>query len=113
MKLIIAGSRTITDRAVLVEALKQSGFRPDEVICGGARGADELGRHWALAHQVPVRLMLANWDLEGKAAGYRRNERMAQVADALLALWDGESRGTMHMINLARARGLRVHIHRI
>jgi uncharacterized phage-like protein YoqJ len=40
----------------------------------------------------------ANWRKYGKRAGHRRNQQMADNADALIALWDGESPGTRDMI---------------
>ena len=52
----------------------------------------------------------ADWDTYGKSAGYRRNQLMADNADALVAFWDGQSRGTGHMINLAKERNLKVRI---
>ena len=55
-------------------------------------------------------IMEADWETYGKSAGYRRNVDMAESADALVALWDGVSNGTKHMINIARQKGLRVHV---
>lgn len=52
------------------------------------------------------------WKLYGKQAGYLRNEQMAQNADALAAFWNGESRGTKHMIELAKRYGLKVRVKR-
>lgn len=111
MKTIIAGSRTCTDMRELEIAIRDCGWRPTLVLSGTARGPDKLGEVWAIRNGVPVERYPANWIAEGKKAGYLRNALMASVADALIALWDGESRGTQHMINLARRRGLRVHVH--
>ena len=47
----------------------------------------------------------ANWGKFGVAAGQYRNWEMAEYADGLLALWDGESRGTLHMIDCMRRLG--------
>lgn len=115
MKTIIAGSRSITDPQVIVEAIKASGFDITEVVCGGARGVNTLGREWAVEDEgkiIPVKMFLAEWDVFGKSAGYRRNAEMAAYADALIAVWDGESKGTHHMINLALKAGLKVYIHK-
>ena len=43
-------------------------------------------------------------------AGPLRNEKMARVADALIAFWDGKSRGTKNMIDLANMKGISVRI---
>ena len=49
----------------------------------------------------------------GKRAGVRRNEEMADMADALIAIWDGSSPGTKHMIEVARRRGLKIYVHNV
>jgi hypothetical protein len=36
---------------------------------------------------------------------------MSEVAEALIALWDGQSRGTKHMIETARKKGLRCYVY--
>ncbi len=110
MRTIIAGSRNITDWVLLEETIAACGWTPSVVISGGARGIDRLGEIWAECHKVPCEKYLADWNLHGKAAGYKRNEEMAAVAEALLAIWDGNSRGTKHMIDIATRKGLRVHV---
>lgn len=111
MKTIIAGSRNCSDMRELEIAIRDCGWRPSSVVSGTAIGADRLGEVWAIRNAVPLERCPANWDAHGKRAGYLRNALMASMADALIALWDGESRGTQHMINLARRSGLRVHVH--
>ena len=113
MKVIVAGSRGFTDRTLAYEMLDhllRERMSVLTVVSGGARGADQLGEQWAKKHDIPVEVMKADWDTHGKRAGYIRNVMMAEQADALIAFWDGESRGTKHMIDIARARGLRVRI---
>lgn len=110
MKTIIAGSRDITDYSILESAIVQAGWRPTTVISGTARGVDLLGERWALENNVPVERCTADWAALGKKAGYVRNEFMAKNADALIALWDGQSKGTKHMIDVAKKAGLQVFI---
>ena len=43
-------------------------------------------------------------------AGPIKNEEMAEVSDALIAFWDGKSRGTKSMIEIARRKGLQVAV---
>ena len=50
--------------------------------------------------------MPAKWDKHGNSAGMIRNSQMADYADGLIALWDGESRGTKNMIETASKNGL-------
>jgi hypothetical protein len=98
LKVIIAGSRTITDYNVVARAVKASEFIIGEVVSGGAGGVDYLGEVYANKKGIPIRKFPAQWQEYGKSAGYRRNVDMAMYSDALIAIWDGESRGTRHMI---------------
>lgn len=116
MKVIIAGNRSLGRRIAEVEramrdAEAELGIIPTEVICGMAPGADLLGKQWAEERDIPVRAFPAEWDLHGRSAGPIRNGKMAAVADALVAVWDGESSGTKDMIRQARRKGLTIHIH--
>ncbi len=112
MRTIIAGSRSITDYSALQDAMRESAWVPSVVICGRARGVDTLGEQWAAENNLPVEYFYPQWTLLGKRAGMVRNVEMAQVADALVALWDGKSRGTAHMIQTAARFGLVVAVFR-
>lgn len=105
MKLIIAGSRELESYRVVSKAIdefiKEHG-PVTEIVSGTARGIDRLGEKYAKDHHIALRLFPANWDYFGKRAGYVRNEEMAKYADACLAVWDGKSKGTDHMIQLAQ-----------
>lgn len=111
MKVIIAGSRTITDYAIVVAAIKASGFEITEVVSGGAWGVDSLGEKWAYENGINKRVFMANWKTDGKRAGPIRNQRMSEYANALIAVWDGLSPGTRDMIARAEKLGLKVYIH--
>lgn len=112
VRTIIAGSRTCTSMKVLHQALIQCDWEPSVVLCGGAAGADALGQAWSARVGVPCEMYPADWKKHGRAAGPIRNLEMARKAEALIALWDGESRGTAHMIKTAQKLGLRVYVHR-
>lgn len=112
-RVIIAGGRDFTDYDYLEKAMDSllSNKNGDIVIvCGMARGADTLGEKYAKARGYEVRYFPAEWEKYGKSAGYRRNEQMAQNADALVAFWDGSSRGTAHMIDLAKKYNLQIRV---
>lgn len=119
MKVIIAGSRSVTSPKEIARAVADAslilGIDVTEVVSGMARGVDTLGERWAAANRIPVKFFPARWRSPGgdydPAAGFKRNELMAQYADALIAVWDGESRGTADMIRRAESRGLRVYVH--
>ena len=114
-RVIIAGSRSFSNYKLLREhcqAVLQEKMNTHHVIIvsGHARGADALGERFAKEFGLPIELYPAQWNALGKGAGIVRNAQMAKVSDALIAFWDGHSRGTEHMINFARRRGLDVTI---
>ena len=114
MKVIIAGSRSITNYTTVLTAIDRavsSGLVITEVVSGCARGVDRLGEQWATSIGLPVKRFQVEWLRFGKSAGMIRNARMAEYADALIAVWDGKSRGTQNMIDTARETKLIVHVH--
>lgn len=113
MKVIIAGSREITDYEVVKQAISNAKFAIDRVVSGKASGVDELGERWAMENDIPIIPFPAPWKLLGNHAGYFRNVAMSEYADALIAVWDGESKGTKHMIDIATKKGLKVYVHKV
>ncbi len=103
MKTIIAGSRDIIDEKVLFRALKKFNLDITEVVSGGAKGADSLGEVHANCLGLDLTIFPAKWDEHGRKAGPLRNIEMGDYADQLLALWDGQSRGTQHMIKYMKS----------
>lgn len=105
MKLIIAGGRDFVDTNRMIEELQElvnSGNIPEcpELVCGMARGADMLAYSLWANNKMPIHNFPANWDKYGKSAGYKRNQEMGEFADAAVCFWDGESKGTKHMIDI-------------
>lgn len=114
MKVIIAGSRTITDMRFIEAAIRESGFNITEVVSGAANGVDKLGARWAVRRGIPVKQFRAAWNIYGfKEAGPIRNEQMARYADALIAIWDGKSKGTAHMIWIAKKLKIPLYIYNV
>jgi hypothetical protein len=129
MKLIIAGSRSITDYNTVVNAVSVSGFplKDLEIVCGMAKGVDLLGLEYAKRNSLKWWEFPADWtDITAKDAvirinqngskyninaGYARNIKMGQFSDALLAVWDGSSKGTNQMINWTKQNGLKVFVY--
>jgi hypothetical protein len=115
-KLIIAGGRDFKDEGLMIEKLNEYldlyniELEELEIVSGMARGADSLAVTIAEENEITLAEFPAKWDKHGKAAGYKRNTRMAKYADALLAFWDGESRGTRHMIDTAKEFGLTLQV---
>jgi hypothetical protein len=113
MRVIIAGGRNFNDYPRMCEAMTKFiaiHGKPTTVICGMARGADLLGKQWAEERGITVEEFPADWDRHGMSAGYKRNAQMAKVATHLVAFWDGRSRGTDSMIQLAREKGITIGI---
>lgn len=114
-KVIIAGSRGFNNYKLLCEQCNK--YLRDKrithniiIVSGGARGADKLGEKYAQDEGFSLEIYLAQWDKYGKRAGFRRNEQMAEVADALIAFWDGKSHGTKHMIDIMNKKNLQVKV---
>lgn len=118
-RIIIAGSREFLDYPLLeanVSKIISSLDGNVRIISGCARGADKLGIQYAKEHNIALSEFPADWNRYGKSAGYKRNTAMAEfaVSDSnkgiLVAFWDGISRGTKHMIDIAYDKGLEVHV---
>lgn len=115
LRIIIAGGREFNNYELAVNSLynitKHIFHNKDiTIISGNARGADYIGEQIAKNHNTNLEEYPAEWDKYGKSAGYKRNKLMASKADTLLAFWDGKSKGTKHMIDIAYHHGLTVHI---
>ncbi len=115
LKLIVAGGREFNDYHRLSKVLFDyaetiTGYDSISIVSGMARGADALAYRFAKTHSMPCHEFPANWDKHGKSAGYIRNTEMANFADALVAFWDGKSRGTKHMIETMQKLGKPVQI---
>lgn len=113
MKVIIAGGRDYHNYDTLLEAIKEAQFPIATVVSGGAKGVDALGERYANEMNLQLNIYAADWETHGRAAGPIRNRKMAENADALIALWDGQSRGTKNMIETATKKGLIVFVKRI
>jgi len=117
-RVIIAGGRDFDDYNRLCWFMDRwvldNDMGPDntDFISGEAKGADSLGKKWALSRGYRVMLFPAQWDIHGKSAGYKRNVEMAEHGTHLVAWWNEDSKGTGHMILIANAAGLKVHLER-
>ena len=110
MKTIIAGSRSLENFFQFCKILKEITFNISLVISGGAKGIDSMAITWARMKNYRCLIVPAQWNKYGKSAGYRRNLEMAEEADALIAIWDGESKGTKHMIDIMESQNKLVKV---
>lgn len=133
MKVIVAGSRSITDyqlvSQIITNTLSKYNIQITEIVSGCAPGVDTLGEQWALENGIKVEPMPAEWDditvpnaliktnkwdKEYNArAGFQRNEAMAVYGDVLIVIWDGMSNGSRDMIKCATNHGLLVLEYRV
>lgn len=110
MKVVVTGGRDYRDEKKVFETLnKLHATKPITMLVeGGASGADDLSRAWAVTHGVPVKTYPAKWSEYGKSAGPIRNGQMldAEQPDLVIAFPGG--RGTANCTSQARDRGLKV-----
>ena len=104
MKVIVAGSRAIIDYDYVKQVITDSGWVPEvtEIVSGMARGVDTLGIRFAVENDIPVKEFPAEWDVYGRAAGYKRNAQMAVYTDRLIAIHANASKGTYNMIKIMK-----------
>lgn len=105
MKVVIAGSRSITDHDLVTEVIFDSGFDITEVVCGGAYGVDLIGKRWANDRDIRVKMFMADWEKSGKKAGMIRNREMAEYADAAIIICNDSSKGSIGMLNSIKNTG--------
>ena len=101
MKLLIAGSRSI-------KSFDLSPYVPadaDLIITGGARGIDTLAEAYASERGIPTLTVKPCYERYGRAAPILRDEEMVDMADSVLVIWDGVSRGSKHTADYARKKG--------
>lgn len=100
MKVLICGSRSITDEKEVFSRLDKTLANVDvsEVITGGAREIDRIAEKWARRKGIPVKVVRSDWKRYGRKAGLVRNRQMVGAADVVVALWDGVSRDTVHSV---------------
>lgn len=112
MKLGIIGSRSFDDYEKLsssihtyffgVDACEAERYSFDEIISGGASGADKLGARFAKEHNIKLTEFIPDWDLYGKRAGFIRNEDIVKNSDVILCFWDGISKGAANSLSIAK-----------
>ena len=104
MKYIIAGGRDFNNYSIARSTIDRFS-NIDEIVSGDARGADTQGVIYGTQYNIKVVHFPAQWDLYGKSAGFIRNAEMGEYADALIAFWNGKSKGTAHMIQTMKRNG--------
>lgn len=101
MKLLIAGSRSITDFDLTPHVPADASL----IITGGAKGIDTLAEAYARERGISTVTVKPCYERYGRAAPILRDEEMVDMADAVLVIWDGVSRGSKHTADYARKKG--------
>ena len=105
MKLAIIGSRTFNDYQLLKneinDLVQKEKFEITHIVSGGAKGADKLGELYAFEYKIPTEIYYPDWS-KGKGAGFERNHDIIKNSDIVICFWNGESKGTLHSINLTK-----------
>ena len=101
MKLLIVGSRSITDFDLAPHIPPETTL----IISGGACGIDTLAEQYADSHKISKLILRPQYDRFRRAAPLKRNEAMVDCADEVLVIWDGSSKGTAHTIRYAERTG--------
>ena len=106
MKVLIVGSRSIKNH-------NMSELVPPEptlIISGGAGGVDLLAEKYADEHKISKLILRPQYEKFGKAAPLKRNEIMVEIADTVIVLWDGVSRGTKYTLEYAKKKNKTVKL---
>jgi len=108
MKLAITGSRTFNDALLLADTVAK--LRPSEIITSECSGCDNMAVKYAKAHGIPVAvippLFKTDKNIKYHPRYYHiRNRQIVDLADHVLAFWNGSSRGTKSTMDYARKLG--------
>ena len=109
MKVAVIGSRGLT-----IDDLGE--YLPEgttEIVSGGAKGIDSCAKDYALAHNIKLTEFLPEYKRFGRVAPLKRNLKIIEYSDIVLAFWDGKSKGTKYVIDNCRKMGVEVKIYTI
>ena len=117
MHILICGSRRFNDYEFFKEKIDRFIFckKIDEIISGGATGADTLAERYAIENNIPVNVFVADWKGLGKKAGPIRNSQMLEYLletkgeHLVLAFVDSQCKGTWDMVNKAKKANVPVY----
>ena len=99
MKILIAGSRSIENFDLLKYIPKDT----ELIITGGASGVDSIAEQYADRQRISKLVLRPDYKRYGKGAPLIRNKMMVDIADTVIIIWDGKSRGTKFTLEYARS----------
>lgn len=116
MRLGIIGSRTLKDTSVnevITQVISKSKTPITEIVSGGAAGVDAIAEQYAKLNNIKLKVFKPKYNEHGKAATFIRNNEIVKNSDGVLAIWDGQSKGTQYTINKAKKENKKVMIVKI
>ena len=104
--LAIVGSRNFANEWLVRETVRRLAVKNPEltIVSRGAKGVDSWAENEAVKCNLKTLIFLPDWELYGRAAGFVRNQQIVDASDAVLAFWDGISKGTLNSLNKARKK---------
>ena len=69
------------------------------ILSGGAKGIDTLAEEFADKTRLSKIILRPKYKIYGKGAPIKRNEELVKMADKILVVWDGKSKGTDYTRN--------------
>ncbi len=106
MKVAVIGSRNIKT----VDLKRYLPADTTEIISGGAKGVDLCAKLYAEQNNIPLLEYLPEYDKYRKGAPLRRNDKIIEASDVVLAFWDGKSKGTKYVIDKCRKIGKEISV---
>ena len=107
MKVGVIGSRGLT-----VDNLEQ--YLPEnttEIVSGGAKGIDTCARKYAISHGIKLTEFLPEYSRYGRGVPLKRNLKIIEYADVVIAFWDRQSKGTKNVIENCKKLNVKVDVH--
>lgn len=101
-RVAVAGSRSIEAYELVREVLKQLLVNGDIILSGNAPGVDRLGERYGKEAGIEVKIIPSVWEKHGLKASMIRNEVLLRSADFVICFWDGNSKGTKHMLDISK-----------
>ena len=109
MKFLIIGSRSI-------KSFDISAFVPknvDLIISGGASGIDKIAEQYADKNKISKLIIRPQYARYRRGAPIKRNKKMIDICDEILAFWDGISSGTKSSILYAEETNTPIKVIRV
>ena len=113
-KVAVVGGRDYEDYQTLCSVLDyyNDKYGISIIVSGGATGADTLAEKYAHSRQIDLHVFMAYWNKEGKRAGPRRNLRIVEYCDLMIAFPTKDSKGTYNAISLAKKLNKPVYVYK-